>query len=483
MNTSAQSGGSMSLGMTNSQILSRLAQLVEDKEFLFDSTTEKWYSYRQLWNRAYAIANALVRCRHRTVIAVMNNGFNLFVLYFACMLSDITIVPIDPLKSRKEIERIIADYKDYLLLADGDKIFYEDNDVVSKKIITDRIGSIDLDKDFIITYTSGSTGRSKGVIHNLRNLFFAAAVFGEVTRLNDKYSMAHVMPMTYMAGILNTIILPFFCEAKIVLLPRFDIMSAINFWKAVERLNITAFWFSPTMLNMIMSLDKKAKVKEYLLKKDTLFFVGTAPLSENTRQRFESKYGVQLLQSYGLTETLFISTETIEMDKDVKSVGTVLPHVKIDFDNNNEICIDVPWMFSGYYNADNKDYFMELKYKTGDIGMVDDKNRLSITGRIKDLIVKGGINISSAQIEKYLYEFEEITECAVAGVTINGEENIVCWYLLKSEMTLSHNEVNKFLEKELGRYYRIDYFCPLKNIPKNLNGKVDKMKLKREFFL
>lgn len=473
--------GKIDMITKNDEILKKIADLVSNKDFVYDIKTKKWHTYHDVWSKSYAIAENLSICGHKTVIAVMNNGFDLFALYFACMIAGVVIVPIDPQKSRKEIECIVEECDDYILLEDDADIF--SNGVVNISIddIKKAINEIDLNKVFMVTYTSGSTGHAKGVIHNLKNLFLAAETFGGTTGLNENYTMCHVMPMTYMAGILNTIIMPFFCGAKIVLLPRFDVMSALKFWTSVEKLGVTAFWLSPTMLNLLTTIDKKGQVKSYLSQKETLFFVGTAPLFEKTRKKFEERYGVKLLQSYGLSETLFISTEKLKTENNIKSVGTILPQVKINLGSGNEIEIDVPWMFLGYSNENTLNYFVAGRYKSGDMGKIDEKNRLYITGRIKDLIVKGGMNISPTQIEKCLSGYEAIVECVVAGVTLNDEENIVCWYVLKPGMELSYNEINHLLEEELGRNSQIDLFRQIASIPKNLNGKVDKQKLVREF--
>ena len=464
-------------------ILKRIACLVGDKEFVYDSNTEKWLTYNDVWIRAYTIAGYFRQQGMKTVIAVMKNGIELFTLYFACMLSGTVVIPIDPQKSPTEIDSIISEHGDAVILKDESEIFALHNTYASVDAINKAIRQIDLNKLFMITYTSGSTGHAKGVMHNLRNLFLTAKSFGEATGLNDRFTMGHVMPMTYMAGILNTIVMPFWCGTKIVLLPRFDVMSAIKFWKNSEKLHVNAFWLAPTMLNLLMTIDKKAKAKEYLSSVDTRFYIGTAPLLESTRQKFEEKYGVKLLQSYGLSETLFISTELPEDENDFNSVGKLLPEVQIDTSCHDEIRIDVPWMFLGYSNENTSDYFEDNKYKSGDLGKVDNQNRLYITGRIKDLIVKGGMNISPTQIEKSLTRYEQISECAVAGVMVKEEENIACWYVLKKDLELSHVEVNNLLEKELGRHCRIDFFRQINEIPKNLNGKIDKKKLVREFTL
>ena len=464
--------------ISNQEIINRIKQLTGNDAFVYDKKSEKWLSYNEVWMTAVSLARIPAIRDHSSIIAITENGIHLFSLYFACMISNTTIIPLDPHKAEKELDDIIGENPDTPVLKDDDAL-WENNDLLNEpnaESLSELISQIDLEKVYMITYTSGSTGHAKGVIHSLRNLFLAAAAFGEATGLNGDYTMCHVMPMTYMAGILNTIIMPFYRGCKIVLLPRFDVISAVSFWKNVEKYDITAFWLSPTMLNVLMTIDRKAKIKEYLDNRKTLFFIGTAPLFENVRNNFEGRYGVKLLQSYGLSETLFISTERPETENDSKSVGSVLDDVVLTFLKDGEIGIRVPWMFYGYSNENTDDYFWENNYMSGDLGEVKN-NRLYITGRKKDLIVKGGMNISPSQIEKCIAQTGLVKECAVSGVVIKDEENIVCWYVRGNGAGNPEKEINRGIEEKLGRHCRIDYFFEVDEIPKNLNGKTDKKKL------
>ncbi len=461
-------------------IKAQLQQRVGSEPFVFDSASGCWYSYNALWSKAITIMQALQSENCSQIIAIMENGFNLFSMYFACMIGNITIVPIDPHKSEHEIQEIASEHPNVHVIKDGSVIFQKPTVPCSEEQVRALIENIDLDKVYMITYTSGSTGHPKGVIHCLKNLFLSAADFGLVTGLNDSHTMCHVMPMTYMAGILNTILMPFFFGCRIAILPRFDVMSAVSFWKSVEKLSISAFWLSPTMLNILMTIDRKAKIKDYLAMRETLFFIGTAPLFENVRSCFEKKYGVKLLQSYGLSETLFISTETPDRENDPASVGVILPNADITIYDDGEIGIGVPWMFLGYSNEKTDDYFKDSNYLSGDLGKIADR-RLYITGRKKDLIVKGGMNISPTQIENCINQSGYVMECAVAGALIHNEENIICWYVADNSYSFSANDVNKLIESKLGRHCRVDQFIQIGNIPKNLNGKTDKRKLLEEF--
>ena len=139
-------------------------------------------------------------------------------------------------------------------------------------------------------------------------------------------------------------------------------------------------------------------------------------------------------------------------------------------------------MMKRYSNENTDDYFRGDRYLTGDLGKIVD-NRLYIIGRKKDLIVKGGMNISPKQIEDCIISTGLVTECVVAGIVLNDEENIICWYTAEDGASLKLETINNVIEEKIGRHCRVDHFRPVSEIPKNLNGKADKRKLVEESVL
>ena len=467
--------------MTNLEIINRIKSFITDSDFVYYWKTDKWYSYYILWKYVFYISLKLDKINKQKIIAVMQNGLDLFCLLFAALISNITIVLIDPLKAKKEIDYIISENNDAYIVNDNDDLFH-DNDKgndFSKEILLKKINNINIEKIYLITYTSGTSGNPKGVCHNFYNLIKTSCSFASAVDLNSNYTMCHVMPMTYMAGILNTIFMPFICGCKIAIMPRFDVLSAVSFWKKAEASNSNAFWLSPTMLNILLTIDKKGKAKEYLRKIKPLFFIGTSPLYSNIRDEFEKRYEVKLLQSYGLSETLFLTTEIPDIENDKSSVGNILSGVKLELSQDNEIIVEVPWMFLGYNNRSQND-ISDNKYYTGDLGKIEN-DKLYIIGRKKDLIIKGGLNISPKQIEDVVLQSGFVAECAISSVVYNNEERIVCWYVCSEKIENCEEELNKYIETNLGKHCKVDYFKKINEIPKNLNGKTDKKVLVRDF--
>lgn len=466
--------------MTNELLINKILECRGDRPFVYSIENKRWYSYAHIWSAAYTYYSFLKEQEVKEVSVVLENGIELFVCYFACMLGNIKIIPIDPQKSKEEISVILANHPGILVIDDVETLPNTDREDLEQEAL-ELVPGIDFDKVYMITYTSGSTGQAKGVQHSLRNLFWAATSFGDMVGFGRESVTSHTMPMTYMAGILNTIIMPFIQGCQIVIFPRFSVMTAITFWKYVEELKVNTFWLSPTMLNILLTVDRKGKIAEYFKTIKPIFCIGTAPLFPQLKKTFEEKYGVQLLQSYGLSETLFISTKVYDEGCEKESVGHVLPEVNLQFDKAGEILIDVPWMFLGYSNENTAEYFDNEFYLSGDLGEIRERH-LYITGRKKDLIIRGGMNISPKQIEEKLQESGLIHECAVSSVVEKCEEQIICWFAVKNGAEVpSDAALNQIVVDKLGKAYKIDKFICIKEIPKNLNGKVDKERLKREY--
>ncbi len=466
--------------MNNRELVNRMLLCDFDKDFVYSLDNKRWYTYGQIWGNAISFMEFFRSKNATEVSVVLENGITLFTCYFACMLGNIKIVPIDPQKSETEIGHIQENHPGILKIGKEDELPALTDETADYDKIKELLENVDFEKPYMVTYTSGSTGVAKGVIHSLKNLFLSAVTFGETVGYDEECVVCHTMPMTYMAGILNTIFMPFIMHCKIVLFKRFSVMTAISFWKNVRELSVNTFWLSPTMLNILLTVDRKGDIAEYFKERKTIFCIGTAPLFPQLKEQFEAKYGVSLLQSYGLSETLFISTRIPGVPASDNSVGCVLDKVNLVFSESEEILIDVPWMYLGYSNENTADYFEDKFYLSGDLGKVEDNN-LFITGRKKDLIIRGGMNISPKQIEEVLLDEDCIRECSVSSVVENNEECILCFYVPAAPIENVAVTLNKVIIDRLGKAFKVDKFIEKKEIPKNLNGKTDKERLKKEY--
>lgn len=388
-------------------VLNRLRDWDFSSEFVCDAASNKHYSYNDFFARCITLADRIKTETEnkKHLVLVMDNSIELLSCYFAAIVAGKIATAIDPLKGKEEIATILSSISDGFIVADKsgkskleniglvlesgsfDEIVPASNDV--KDYVIKAFEERDFHTDYLLTFTSGTTGNTKGVRHSLNNLFLTAEAFNNMFTVGKEQVFAHLMPMTYMAGILNSIFQPFVACAKLVVLGRFSPMKAFTFWQDVEKYRINTFWMSPSMLAILLKVAKHDVGQAYCQKNKTLFFIGTAPLHQSTRDEFEAKYPVKLFASYGLSETLFLSTETPEtLALGGGNVGKLLKGVTYHFGNDGEFLVDVPWMFLGYTNEPTEKYFDGTSYKTGDLAKIED-GILSIVGRSKDLIMHG----------------------------------------------------------------------------------------------
>lgn len=426
------------------------------------------------------------------IIAVIENSVDLFSLFFVSMMYGKTIIPIDPKKNKNEIIDLIREnIVDACVISDDDKIwektiptqfvhnllFEKSSNADMKQTVLDCMCAIDFNAPYLITFTSGTSGNSKGVVHSLSDLFATSKAFNDVNSMAESAVFGHVMPMTYMAGILNSIIKPFILGAKIVILGRFSVPLAIRFWKVLNEEHINTMWLSPTMINMVLKTDRGEEGVCYARQNNLQFFVGTAALMTSLKMEFEEKYQMPLYVSYGLTETLFISVATRETSRlNDDNVGVLLEGVDIT-EKEGEALLSVPWMFQGYTNEPTENYFSGQYYMTGDLIRVDERV-LYIVGRKKDLIVKGGLNISPAKIESVIMELGLVDDVAVFGKNNGIEELIYCVYVSKGKDGVE-KKINQAISDQIGKTHKIDVFCSTDKLIYNLNGKKDKAAISR----
>lgn len=466
-----------------------------DDIFITDSICNKSFSYSDFLSITLQYKSYLeaLDIKHgEKVCLLMNNSFELVVMYFASLVMQLVVVPVDPGKSQHEINEILKisgcrKVFSNTSFSSGDIEIFDTN-LIQENIFPDKkfdqkylniFDSIDFSALYLIAFTSGSTGVPKGVMHSFKNLLLSSLAFNKRLKFDKKNIFYHILPMTYMAGILNLIFLPFISGSKIVIGPRFDISRAMNFWDIPKKFSVNTFWFVPTILSLLLKLDKTDTGIGLFAKEYAIGCVGTAPLDPKIKEAFELKYKIALYESYGLSETLFVSTNYDACDKK-RSVGILLDGVTVDFSQERELLIDVPWMFLGYSNTNSADNFDKNRFKSGDIGLIENDGFLTITDRKKDLIIKGGINISPAKINDHIRKLEILDEFVVTGVPddVMGEKTVLFFVPGCKFEESCKKSINTSIAQEIGKIYCVDQFIQLDSIPKNLNGKIDKLKLK-----
>lgn len=432
-----------------------------ERIFIIDTVSNRNLRYADLWqctSSAMAKFEELGLQRGDRVALLLPNGAPLAALYFACMLTGVVAVPINPILPSAEIdvilgiarvkriffssatqvclpERLRADVACVQAVSEGHPAYGEPARGAPGTWLADErreprnrsFPELVPQQPFLILFTSGTTALPKGVVHSVESELGNAIEFNSAVGHTSEVRTYHCWSMTYSSGILNTLLSPFMAEGSVVLAPAFDARSSVVFWSKIMEHHVNALWLSPTMVASLNVLDRNPQGPVYARSNIRWASCGTAALPVPTRKTFENKYGIKLLESFGLTETLILSTQSPKYPQHDGSVGNPLPDVEIRISRaegseehlGGEILAATPHLMLGYLNSDTGDIEKIERgtfFPTGDIGHFSASGDLFITSRKKDLIIRGGQTISPAAIREVLLSLAPIEDAVVVGI-------------------------------------------------------------------
>ena len=363
-----------------------------------------------------------------------------------------------------------------------------------REITPDTIGAM--------FHTGGTTGTPKLAQHNHRGMVFNSwmcqhILFGPDDVFLCALPLFHVFA-NYPMGLAS---IAAGAELAIITPQGFRGDGVIdNFWKLVERYKVTFFAAVPTAIAALdqRKVDADVSSLNYLLS-------GSAPLPTALFERFEKSTGVKILEGYGMTEaTCVTSCNPPDGERRIGSVGVPLPHVNVrigKFDGDGdwtgdcatdeigEICFKGPCVFPGYMDpAKNEKLFFDRDaegdgwLRTGDLGRVDADGYIWITGRAKDLIIRGGHNIDPGLIEEALAQHPAVAFVGAIGQPDAYAGELPCAYVeLKEGASADEHELREFAATHLAeRAARPAAIKVLDELPKTAVGKTFKPALRKE---
>lgn len=281
-----------------------------------------------------------------------------------------------------------------------------------------------LNDEALIVYTSGTTGPPKGVVLTVENLLLDADAITDWHGFGTDDRLMCVLPIHHVNGTVVTLITPFYCKGGIVLNRKF---KSATFWRRLHEEHVTCVSVVPTLLEFL--LDANEDVAAYRLDDFGGFICGAGPLLKDTAIRFEDRFGFPIRHGYGLSETTcyscFLPNELSRdehrhwiRDYEFPSIGVPLRHNEMAILSGDgqqlpemargEICIRGGTVCAGYFKRDdaNDAAFQWGWFRSGDEGFYV-RDRLGrpfffISGRLKELIIRGGVNIAPLEIDEVL---------------------------------------------------------------------------------
>ena len=342
----------------------------------------------------------------------------------------------------------------------------------------------------MLLYSSGTTGMPKGILLSNRNelaICKGKAAFG-TSQPTDVVMiilpMFHVNPLcvwTYPSIYLGLTL----CIRKS--------FSPADFWPSLTRYGVTIVQGVPAIYAYVYNAADP-KTIEFDKLKLRMAFTGAAPMPVDLIHGFKEKYGVEVVDGYGLTEATGVSTTSSEIPENIGSIGMAFPGIEVEImdDDNNilpygergEICVKGDAIMIGYLNKPQataeslKDGWLH----TGDMGHMDEKGYVYISGRKKEMINRGGENIYPREIEIPLEQHPKIAEVAVIGAPDKalGERVRAC-LILNEGCTMTADEVKAYLQDKIAKYKLPEFVEFMQEFPRNPTGKILKQDLKKKF--
>ncbi len=339
-------------------------------------------------------------------------------------------------------------------------------------------------------YTSGTTGFPKGVMLSHYNIGNNGFFIGENQQFSEQDRVCLPVPLFHCFGCVLGVLAAVNHGTCMVILESFDPLLIMA---SVEQEKCTALYGVPTMFIAILDHPMFSKFDFSTLR--TGIMAGSncpVHVMEQVIDRMNMK---DITICYGLTEASPVITYTRTGDDfrlRVETVGRALPHIEVKVidpetgrrlpaGSQGEVCCRGYNVMKGYYNNPEatRDTISEDGWlHSGDLGIMDENGNLSITGRYKDMIIRGGENIYPREIEEFLYRMEEIRDVQVAAVPSEkyGEE-VGAFIIRREGATIDESDVKDFCRGKIARYKIPKYVHFIDNYPMTASGKIQKYKL------
>ena len=338
-----------------------------------------------------------------------------------------------------------------------------------------------------ILYTSGTTGRAKGAMLTHRNLGSNALTLVGHWGFTRGDVLLHALPIYHVHGLFVACHCAMLSAARMLWLPKFDAKEVVGLLpQATVMMGVPTFY---TRLLAEVGFNAAA------CRTIRIFVSGSAPLLPDTFDEFKARTGHAILERYGMTETGMNTSNPLAGERIAGTVGPPLPGISVRVvGTQGEPCaagvvgaIEVkgPNVFAGYWRMNEKtreEFTGDGYFRTGDLGEFTPSGYLKISGRAKDMIISGGLNIYPKEIEEKIDSLPGIFESAVIGVPdADFGEAVTAVVVAKEGASPSESDIISTLKAEIAAFKVPKRVHFVENLPRNAMGKVEKSVLRQRF--
>ena len=455
-----------------------------------------------------SVLNQLSIKKKDTVAIVLENGPE-FITSFLSSINCCIAAPLNPNYTSSEFAFYFKDLKPKGLITNFpsnhpsiktaykhktkiirlDGFYYKINKKTSKNH-TKKNNLSNLSDTALILHTSGTTSRPKMVALTHQNIISSSQNISKALKLKKSDRNIILMPSFHIHGIIASILAPIFVGGSVVALPKFNVLT---FYNQLQKYKPTWFTAVPTMLQSI--LDRATNNKK-VIKNSKLRFIrsSSASLPSSTFKNLEKAFNTPVIESYGMTEASHQMTTNLIPPKKrkINSVGVSIGQkVKVlnqdnkflDFGKEGEIVIKGKNVFKGYLgNAKaNKESFFKGWFRTGDLGYFDKEGYLFISGRIKEIINRGGEKISPKEVDEVFMKHSQVSKAISFAIKHHKlGEDIALAVVLKDKKKCNSNELKNFVKNKLTRFKIPRNIYIVNEIPVGATGKIQRIGLAKK---
>lgn len=489
--------------------LERSAFYFPDRPVVNDGQSET--SYLQFNEQANRAATALIKLGIRPgdhVGLCAPNSIDWLVFYFGVLKCGGVAVTLSSLLKGEELSLLVNHSKPKIIFTFDEKldelaalkrdeclekIISPHGDMNFQQVLAKGSESFNgLDRDrtdtAAILYTGGTTGTPKGVLlsHENINAAIHTVIFNERSSENDR-SLCF-LPFNHVFGqmhVMNATVLSAGC---LEILPAFDLDRILYLTQSGR---VTKLFAVPTIYFRLLGLEdleKKLGSVRYC-------FSAAASMAGDVVRQWKERTGLAIYEGYGMTEAAPTVTYNHHYRHVIGSVGTEVPGVEVqirDGEGNRmkqgdegEICIRGPNIMKGYLlnpEGTREAFWGDGWFRSGDVGLFDDDGYLYIVDRLKDMMITGGENVYSREVEEVLYTRPEIQECAVIGVPDpEWGERVTAFLILRPDSVLDKDQLNIYMKSRLSSFKVPKEYVTVDDFPRSPAGKILKRKLRGQF--
>jgi long-chain acyl-CoA synthetase len=483
-----------------------------DKGYMIAPEPGLTLSYRQLRDDSVLLGKHLLKKglqKGDKISFMLGNGYQTTKIFLGAMYAGFVIAPLNLLAQPSQLEYVL-DHSDAKLV-----FFTEDQREkveTACKVLSRNIERIQIDNDApsifsdhedlsgfelpevheeddaLLLYTSGTTGLPKGAVLSHKNMVAGGLYTAMAHELKPEDRALCSLPLYHINGEVVTAVCPLVSGGSVVMPHKF---STSDFWDLISEYRCTWFSVVPTIISYLTN-STEIEGKGLHLEQVRFGRSASAPLPPALQKAFEEKFNIGIVETMGLTETAapVFSNPLDPSKRKCGSPGQAVGNEAKIVDKSGkeaprgtqgEIMIRGDNVMKEYYKAPEqtaKAMEPDGWFHTGDIGFMDKDGFVYVTGRLKELIIKGGENIAPKEIDEACYKHPAILQAAAVGIPDEryGEEIMLCC-TLKPGHSLAEDDLRLHCEMHLGKFKTPKVIRFMDDLPKGPSGKIQRLKL------